>query len=113
MLDQPAAVDACLLGPLERVTRAVQAPAHQRPDRAGLARAADAAAVARRAFGRLRRGGRVELDDLVHPAMVAAGRAVRSIEQRGNSRPDSGQSTPGLSRHIANVSALAKLTQAR
>ena len=82
LIDQPTAVDAGICRPQERRARAAGAPADQHADGAWRAGAADAATVARRAKGRLRRRVDVDLDDLVHAAMVAGAAGVRSPDKR-------------------------------
>lgn len=82
-LDQPTPVARAALMPDQRGAGALPFATGQHAQRAGLAGAADTAAVARCARGRLGRGLRVKVDDLdVHLPIVAPPRRARSFKQR-------------------------------
>lgn len=85
--DQPAAVEAGVLCPHQRRASTVGAAADQHAYGTRCARAADAAAVARLPQRRLGRRVDMDLDDLVHAAIVAAKASARSSEKHRTSRP--------------------------
>ena len=82
-LDQAAAVVRAAFVPDQGRAGAVAPAAGDRAERAGLARAADAAAVAGRALRRLGRRLGVELDDLVHAPIFGVRRRRRSFDEAG------------------------------